>query len=780
MTTKFKTKPFFRTLLLKSLIASLLVSSALAASTVALADSCSCSDDSSTPTVSIEESNEAHPNEFTLTANSAYYQLKDKNGRLLQDRLYDVTPFADGRVLAKRDGKYGLIGAQGELIFAFDYDAIEILPTELYLLSKRQGSEYSSALIRRTTNNAQEWLYPTSGRFENQMSIEALYYDATHTIGYYKTSSHNKFGLITDKKQTLIANQYDEIDLLDTCPNERLFMSVKAGDKTGLIDQNQNFIVPMASNQSIENFNEDEQIFKVSKYANEAYSTEPTIISEKLIKGNGQILIESDSPIQSVVNNLYQYSNHKKYGLTNSKADIIVPATFDYISSDSYSAPIVTKNEKQGILKKDDKTQQLVVNKYYDQLQEAYTDDKTLEQLRLSDSEEELETVYEEEAQSAYTEEDSYAKSASETEESVSDAAEEIIVDTPYTEDDNYDFQDTFFIAKSNNKYGLIDSNDQIRIPFLYDDIKLSRDILLVKKEQKYGLLTTHNETVAGVLYDQIDSLYNLTDDPIYRIIEGGKQGIISNTGEIIYPLSPYQIIDDSENGISRFVIEGANGKYGLLNDNASSILIPADYEKIERELSDKTIIAQINGKRVLIDKSGQLRPVDISQYTEIYPLDDTDNLLVTNNKGKQGVISSEGKVIIAPTYDSVSLIPFGYYTDDSKIYYMIELDGYSGLLDETGKSIVKPNYVSMAPLYYSSYVKVSEPKSDPENVKVGLLDSKGSVVKALKYDSIFEDYYNDDEQISLIMISDDTVEIYDNKLRLIEKMSVEKYEQRN
>lgn len=775
MTDNIKTKPTFSKSLLKSLIASILFSSALATSTAAMADSCSCSDDSSVTTVSIEESNEAHPNQLTLTPSNAYYQLKDQNGQILQDRLYDVTPYPDGKMIAKRDGKYGLISTQGELIFDFQYDGIEILPADLYLLYRQQGAGYSSALVR----SANDWLYPASGKFVANTGIEQLYYDQTNSIGYYRTSDNGKSGLINDQKQTLIANQYDEVELLDTCPNERLFMTVKVGDKTGLIDQNQKFVVPLASNQMIENFNEDEQIFKVSKYANEAYSTEPTIISEKLIKGSGQTLIQSDSTIQSVVSNLYQYSYDKKYGLINSKAEIIAPASFDYISSDSYSAPVVTRNDKQGILRKDDNTQQLLVSKYYDQLQEAYTEDKTLEQLRMPDSEEE---AYSEEAsaEAAY-DEAAYDEAAYAEDEIIIDATEEVIVDAEDSElelDENYNFQDTLFIAKNNNRYGLIDSYDQVRIPFLYDDIQLSSNILLVKKDQKYGLLTTHNETVVGVLYDNIETMYDAEDDLIYKITQGEQQGIINSVGEKLYPLSPYQIVDDSENGISRYTIIGSNGKYGLLNDNASSILIPAEYEKIDRELSNKNIIAQKNGKKVLIDTFGQVIPIDLSPYTEISDLDATDNLLVTDNSARQGVINSNGKVLIAPKYDAVTAIPLGYYTDDSKTYYMIELDGYYGLLDTSGKTIIRPKYTDMSPLYYSAYLRVSDSKFDSETIKVGLVDDKGRVVKSFKYDAIEENYYGEDEQIALIMMIDNDVEIYDTKLKLIKKMSLEEYQQ--
>ena len=764
--------------LLKPLVAALFTLSMLATSTVAIADSCSCNSDSSLPSLTIEESNEAHPNQFILKANNAYHQLLDQDGRVLQDRLYEVMPFSDGRIVAKRDGKYGLISTQGELIFAFNYDGIEILPADLYLLSKQQGAGYSSALVRGTS----DWLYPVSGKFTDKTTIEQLYYDESNSIGYFKVNENGKVGLINDQKQTLISSRYDELNLLDTCPNERLFMTVKLGDKTGLIDQYQKFVIPLEKNQAIENFNEEEQIFKVSKFASNAYAydnNDNTVINEKLVKGKGETLIESDSAIKSVADNLYQYSSNNKYGIINNKAEIIAAATFDYISADTYSALVVTRDNKQGILQKQEGNKQLIVNNYYDQLQEAYMDDETLAQLRMVESEEALEEAYAEGdsySESAIDAEDDYAEVAYIEDEISVDTTEEAVVDTEYND---YSFRDTLFVARNNNKYGLIDSADRIKIPFLYDDIKLSTNILLVKKGQKYGLLTSHNETVAGVFYDDIELIYNAQDDLVYRTTKGDQQGLIDVTGKSVFPLSSYQIIDESDNVRSKLVILGSNGKYGLLSEDSRSILIPAKYEKIDRELSNNNIIAQMDGKRVLIDNYGQILPADFSQFTEINELDETGNLLVTNDSGKQGVVDSEGKIIVAPVYESINSILFAYYSDDDRInYYRVERDGYYGLLDTTGKTIIKPKYTDIESLYYSSYLIVSESKSDSNTSKFGLIDNKGKVLKSLKYDAIEETYYGEDNQIVLVMSVNDTVEIYDTKLKLIKKMSLEEFEQ--
>lgn len=748
MSSNLKTQQTFKKSLLKSLIATLLASSALTASTLALADSCSCSSNY-VSAVTIEDNNDNHINQLSLMVDSVYYQLTDQNKRVVQDQLYEVTPYPDGRILAKRNGKFGLIGANGELIFDFSYDNIELLPDDLYLLSKRQ----STGLVKALVKGADDWLYPASKSFVASTSIEQLYYDEINSISYFKTIENGKFGLINDQKQTLMPNRYDELELLDTCPNERLFISVKVGNKTGLIDQNQNFIVPLATNQSIENFNEEEQIFRVSKMNYDAYDQEPTVISEKLVKGKGNILIESDSPITSVADTLYQYSKDNKYGIINDKAEVIAPAQFDYISSNGYSPLVATKNAKQGILQPSGSTQQLAVNKYYDRLQEAYIEDKNLAELQLSDEEINAREV--------------------------SGMDELEVDDLQQTTQAQYSFSEALYIAQNDSKFGLIDSKDTIRIPFLYDQMSVSMGTLLVKKNQNYGLLTPHNETVAGVLYDQIEEIYNAEHDSAYKVTQGNQQGIIDVKGKKILPLSAYQIVDESDNTVDRYVIMGADGKYGLLSADASSISIVANYEKIEQKLSNKNIIAQLKGKRVLLDPFGQVIPSNLSQYSEVTEMYASDNLKVVDQNGKQGVVSADGKLIISPLYDAIDAITLAYYSEEgSTYYYLIEADERYGLLDDKGKMIIKPKYSSLNPLGYLPYIVATYYDGNMEDVKVGLINAKGQVVKEIKYDNIYESYYDKDQQIVLITVADDTVEIYDKNLKLIKRMSAEEYEQ--
>lgn len=63
--------------------------------------------------------------------------------------------------------------------------------------------------------------------------------------------------------------------------------------------------------------------------------------------------------------------------------------------------------------------------------------------------------------------------------------------------------------VKKNNKYGVIDYNDRIIIPFEYENFndieELTPNLFAVGKNGKYGIVNLNNQKVVDFLYDQID-----------------------------------------------------------------------------------------------------------------------------------------------------------------------------------------------------------------------------------------------------------------------------------
>lgn len=109
----------------------------------------------------------------------------------------------------------------------------------------------------------------------------------------------------------------------------------------------------------------------------------------------------------------------------------------------------------------------------------------------------------------------------------------------------NNNFQKPFakagFLAKKDGKYGIIDINEKVQIPFVYDTITSD---MVVKVKGKLGILQTDNQWLLPAVYDSISfSAYRQQ----YELKKGGKYGLLvfltdKNTTLLTNCISPYPL----------------------------------------------------------------------------------------------------------------------------------------------------------------------------------------------------------------------------------------------
>lgn len=763
---------------------SLAISLALASLTIvsitttqsAHADTCSC-DQGKLYSIEIDELNNAHPHKLTLAANNAYYQLIDDKGAVVQDKLYDIKAYEDGRIVAKRHGYFGAIDATGKMVLDFKYGAIEVLDNNFYHLTKYFGSKEATAIA----NSAGDWLYPASKVFDQNIQTNYLYADKTNNVTYFMISKDGKYGLINDKKQTLITPVYDQLELLDTCPNERLFMKAKLGDKVGLIDQYQKVVVPFTKNIDIENFNEDKQIFSVKSYVpkgagNIGHLNRETVISESLINGKGVPLIKSDASIRLLNSHLYEYKKSGQYGIINNSGAIVLPASFDYLYSQysQYNAPILAAhNQKIGIVTKGADSK-LKVSEFYDGLE--LSEDSTY-------------TLHEIESQLLKNEED-----ASTEEEVIYEAtsAEEATEEADNTLGATlYNPSNSSYIAQINHKFGLVDSNNKVLIPIIYDELSYFNRFIKVKKDNKYGLLTDNNETVKALIYDDITPLSDShgTEDNIGIVFTKGNQQQLTNEfGSIITPFSDYRFVDNKLDYLDNMSVIEKDGKYGLFSVKEKKVLIQPIYEDMYERIYNDSILAQLNGKKVLIDTSGKVLISDLSQYAAIERSNNENNIIVKTNDDKYGVIDYKGKTIIPAVYDSLELQGLSNNYEavwgENKaplLLYIVGKNGKHGIFAHNGSVVAPIAYDYIQSLIYPAYLAVVKDKSaDSETVgeanNLGLMNLSGKVVLDMKYHDVRTNLYDPEGRLYAINSHKNIVETYDKKLTFIKTQSLQAF----
>ena len=157
----------------------------------------------------------------------------------------------------------------------------------------------------------------------------------------------------------------------------------------------------------------------------------------------------------------------------------------------------------------------------------------------------------------------------------------------------------------------------------------------------------------ARTTFDKIHSYENLSTGPCYIITRKKKRGIIG-PGILLEPLYDDLSFYHHDNHITLY-----NGKFVGLATYSGDIFLEAKYD-------------------------------GISLFEELYSTNDLPYLV--KQKGKFGIISSEGKTILPTIYNSIE----GTQVNDNKEYFLVRKKKYYGLCDLNGKIVIPAEYTEL------------------------------------------------------------------------------------
>lgn len=140
---------------------------------------------------------------------------------------------------------------------------------------------------------------------------------------------------------------------------------------------------------------------------------------------------------------------------------------------------------------------------------------------------------------------------------------------------------------KRDGKWGIVDKNEKITVPFVYDTIGLTdrKGFMVAQKSGKLGVIDYHNHVIIPFVYSVIN-LYGKTsvlifdEDGYMQAMKNGKWGIVDKNNNVIIPFeydSQFYPGDDLEGamlGVQRsFANNGhacvkKNDKYVVINKN--------------------------------------------------------------------------------------------------------------------------------------------------------------------------------------------------------------------
>lgn len=273
------------------------------------------------------------------------------------------------------------------------------------------------------------------------------------------------------------------------------------------------------------------------------------------------------------------------------------------------------------------------------------------------------------------------------------------VVVIPIKYEDADDFRNGLAQVKLHGKWGVIDRNENVIVPFKYDYMhdfgEIYDGLAWVKINKKEGLINRNGREVIPVKYDAIGEMTMggpvepLDYAGLITVENNGKKGAFSLSGQEVIPVQ-YNDIGFSRHGM---IPAESNKNWGIL-DTKGKTVIPFKYDYASLEINDKETAA-------------------------------ADLIFVRLNKLK-GVINKSEKIIVPLKYDDVEM---------SGGVIAVELNKKWGLYNTNGKEITPPRF-EKRPYFKNGLAHVTE------NGRDFFIDKNG--VPQREYVKHYE--YNDDK----------------------------------
>ena len=155
-----------------------------------------------------------------------------------------------------------------------------------------------------------------------------------------------------------------------------------------------------------------------------------------------------------------------------------------------------------------------------------------------------------------------------------------------------------FRVLNTKNKWGFIDKDSVIKIPFEYDFVNpFEHQLAYVKNKGKEFYINPKNEIVIEGSFDKID----IFSEGLASVKKDGKFGFINEKGKLIIPLIYDNVDYFRTSGLCAVTL---NGKSGFINKSGKEI-IKIIYPEVHQEMFDRIVIVKNNRKWAFFDNHG-------------------------------------------------------------------------------------------------------------------------------------------------------------------------------
>ena len=306
------------------------------------------------------------------------------------------------------------------------------------------------------------------------------------------------------------------------------------------------------------------------------------------------------------------------------------------------------------------------------------------------------------------------------------------------------DIEEDFIVAKDNDdKYGIISfENDyETIIDFNYEYLGIynNKDVFVAKEDQKYYLLDSDEKRITGYYLDEIKSFDNkyvaISDDTTYAL----------------YDYTGNQALEDTYDYID------FNSSYVFVIDNSKMYVYDSDLTKLNNGIKIKSSSYQ---KKYIFDENNNLSD---TKKAYVITVSKDGTILIEDTSSKSTKTINVYESILSSNYSYVSYLEGNLYfykdTDKKELIGTYKCNNQNKVDSSSSSfvncfvakeaSIMNDSASGYSPIINENYVFINDSKNDTQSIV--LVDLKLNVQKA-KYQAIDTGLGNDDiTQINIV-----------------------------
>lgn len=279
---------------------------------------------------------------------------------------------------------------------------------------------------------------------------------------------------------------------------------------------------------------------------------------------------------------------------------------------------------------------------------------------------------------------------------------------------------DKTYLARQENKYGVISSAGTTIIQFGYDAIETAGDgNFIIIKDGLRGFANAEGKIIVKPLYKTLR--YIKSAACLSYSDESGKEGLISLSGKVMVP-SGYDRIYFGNPQQRYFWVQNAN--YFGVFDSSGSLKLPVDYKfKYENDLNQNQLGYPVehfvladreNRYGVVMNDGTIILPFSFSRINRLYDHSESGRIIYfeIQRNDKWGVADSSGNIIVEPVYDRVHSSWFPRIANNRLLpYFIVCKNGKTGMIDERNNILIPFKYEGIGTAGKNLYYIYNEDK---------------------------------------------------------------------